>query len=134
MNTPVTLLLLLLLLVLWLYIRRRQARADAGTESPPALSRTDTAYHAVSIKFRNNACKAAQELEGHRFLSTAAPRLPLSECDAAECSCRFVHHKDRRTGNDRRSPFPATGFIAATGNYEQEQRKGRDRRTGDDDY
>ena len=133
MDLPVTALLLVLLLLLWLYVRRRQSNVATKTEAPAGVSQKSTAYHAVSLKFASNACQAARDMEGRRFLSSAAPRLPLADCDVLECNCRFVHHKDRRTGNERRSPFAPSGFVGGTGSFEQEQRKGRDRRSGDDD-
>lgn len=72
-------------------------------------------------------------MEGRRFLSTAAPKLPLPACDVLECNCRFIHHKDRRTGVERRSPFAPGGVGGISGKFEQEQRKGGDRRNGDDE-
>ncbi|NIL93414.1 MAG: hypothetical protein GTO71_02985 [Woeseiaceae bacterium] len=134
MNTPVTLLLLLLLLFIWLFIRRRQAASMVQEKPSVPVSQKNTVYHAVSIKFESNACMAAREMEGMRFLSAAAPRLPLPDCNVLECNCRFVHHKDRRSGKDRRSPFAASGFGGGTGSFEQEKRKGRDRRSHDDRY
>ena len=134
MDLPVTGLVLVLLLLIWLFIRRRQG-AESKKEKKPAqrVSQKSTAFHAVSIKFSSNACKSARDLEGRRFLSSAAPKLPLPECDVLECNCRFVHHKDRRTGKDRRSPFGPGGFGGASGRYEQEQRGGKDRRTSEDE-
>jgi hypothetical protein len=93
-----------------------------------------TAYHAVSIKFDQNACEAARAMSGRRFLSSAAPRLPLPECDALECRCRFAHHKDRRTGKDRRSPFAAAGYGGGTGSFEKERREQSGRRHEDADH
>jgi hypothetical protein len=134
MDLPVTALLLVLLLLIWLFIRRRMARTQMPEEPEArAASRKNTAYHAVSIRFESNACKAAREMEGRRFLSTAAPRLPLPDCDVLDCRCRFIHHKDRRSGRDRRSPFATGGFAASTGKFEKEQRKGSDRRKSDDE-
>jgi len=131
---PVWVLLLLALLLVWLYVRRRQARTPAP---PKSLSRSrhgnkDTAYHAIAIKFEPNACDAAKALAGSRFLAVSAPKLPLAECDAAECCCRFQHYDDRRSGNDRRTPF-GSGGKAASGSYEGERRHGPDRRHDDDD-
>ena len=133
MNLPLTALLLVLLLLVWLFIRRRAAAKSEN--SAPALrsSSANTAYHAVSIKFSSNACKAAKDLEGRRFLSTAAPRLPLPGCETLNCSCRFAHHKDRRAGKDRRSPFAASGYGGGTGSYKKELREGDDRRRSDDE-
>ncbi len=134
MNLPLLGLLLVLLLLVWLYVRRRQEAANAAEEAPTRrVSQKSTAFHAVSIKFTSNACKPARDLEGRRFLSSAAPKLPLPECDVLECNCRFVHHKDRRTGKDRRSPFGSGGFAGGSGKYDQEQRGGRDRRASEDE-
>jgi hypothetical protein len=131
LNTLVV--IVVLLLVIWLFVRRRNAAVASKTEpATPRVSQESSEFHAVSIRFESNACKAAREMEGRRFLSTAAPRLPLPECDVLECSCRFLHHKDRRTGRDRRSPFGPGGVGGGTGKFEQEQREGHGRRKSDD--
>ena len=115
------------LLLAWLLLRRRNARKKG--EAPKAATRPgNTAYHAVSIKLGEQACEAARAMSGRRFLSNAAPRLPLADCDAAQCHCRFVHHNDRRSGKDRRSPFAAAGFGGGTGSFEKERRERPDRR------
>lgn len=133
MNWPLMALLLVLLLAVWLYLRSRRL-AESTRETPASQTgKADTAYHAVSIRFSSNACPAAREMEGRRFLSTAAPKLPLAGCQVLDCNCRFVHHKDRRTGKDRRSPFAPSGFGGGTGKFEQELREGKDRRAGTDD-
>ncbi len=117
----------IVLLVLWLFVRNRgQSKETSAPEKPKATEAT--AYHAVSIKFDSNACEAAKKMSGRRFLSTAAPRLPLPDCNALECRCRFAHHKDRRAAKDRRSPFGAAGYAGGTGSYEKERRESRDRR------
>jgi len=119
------------LLLIWLIVRRRNQSQEtpAPTETKAA---ENTAYHAVSIKFDENACNAAKEMGGRRFLSTAAPRLPLPECNALECRCHFAHHKDRRAGKDRRSPFVAVGHSGRTGSFEKERRERQDRRKDTD--
>lgn len=120
----------LILIVAWLLLRRRKP----AVPPPEPQSLTDTGsgrYHAVSIKFDSNACEAAKAISGRRFLSAAAPRLPLRGCDAAECNCRFAHHRDRRSGGDRRSPFAAAGFGGGTGSFEKERREKAGRRKED---
>jgi len=117
----------LILLVIWLIVRYRNQSQEPLPPTNPKASE-NTAYHAVSIKFEANACNAAKELSGRRFLSTAAPRLPLPECNALECRCQFAHHKDRRSGKDRRSPFVAVGHSGRTGSFEKERRERQDRR------
>ena len=119
------------LLLAWLYLRRRSRLAD-GVEPATETGSDDTAYHAVSIKFEANACDAAKAMTGRRFLATAAPRLPLPDCNVLECRCRFAHHDDRRSGKDRRSPFGARGYSpSGTGSFEQERRESSGRREND---
>lgn len=119
--------LLLLLSIWWLLRKRRASQADAGSSVIRPRAKK-TAYHAVSIKFPKDACNAARSMAGRRFLATAAPKLPLPDCDAANCQCRFAHHDDRRSGKDRRSPYSPTKTLAGTGSYDVEKRKGEDRR------
>lgn len=135
MSSPVVILLLGLLVAVWVLIRIRRKSAVEEAAPRRAASAVNSAYHAVSIKLSPGACQAAKDMAGRRFLSTAAPKLPLADCNVLDCNCRFVHHKDRRSGKDRRSPFSPSGFGGGTGNYECEQRKGSDRRKREDnDY
>ena len=133
MSMQMMALILVLLLVAWFLVRRRQATSNDKSQPAARTSSKNTAYHAVSIKFSGNACKAAREMEGQRILSSAAPRLPLPDCDAIDCGCRFAHHPDRRAKQDRRSPFGPGGLGGSTGKYAQEQRQGKDRRQSDDE-
>lgn len=126
---PVTMLFIVALLIAiwWLVRKRREAVAeDTKTEVRPVSANAQ--FHAVSIKYSGRACEAAKNMSGRRFLATAAPKLPLPKCDVLDCTCRFAHHKDRRAGRDRRSPFGAGGAAAGTGAYNSEQRDGKERR------
>jgi LPXTG-motif cell wall-anchored protein len=120
----------LVLLIVWLFLRRRRDAAQSPAQKAPE-DKGRSAYHAVSIKFDEGACEAAKAMGGRRFLANAAPRLPLPECDALECRCRFVHHADRRSGRDRRSPFAAAGYGGGTGSFEKERRGTSGRRKSD---
>jgi PLD-like domain len=123
---------LLLLAVVWLVVRIRQNKAIEqlqATRKPKDSGK----FHAVAIKYSENACNAAKALTGRRFLSSAAPRLPLPECDYPNCNCRFVHFTDRRAGRDRRSPFAPATSTGTTGIHEQERRERNDRRKEPDD-
>lgn len=91
--------LAVLLFVFYTSSRRTPSARDT------TASAESTRYHAVSIRPGLNCCQAAQRSLNARFLSTEAPRLPLAGCDAATCTCRFMHHQDRRAGEDRRTPF-----------------------------
>ncbi len=123
--------IVLVLLVVWLIMRQRRYTAEANAPAPKPDA-AKTAYHAVSIKFEANACDAAKAMTGRRFLASAAPRLPLPDCNVLECRCRFAHHDDRRSGNDRRSPFGARGYSpSGSGSFEKERRVGSERRESD---
>lgn len=125
---------LLLLAVAWLIVRIRSNKQDTSTSSASTKKRKTSAFHAVSIKYSENACDAAKAMTGRRFLATAAPRLPLPECDSLECRCKFAHHDDRRTGRDRRSPFAAKHYAGdGTGSHEKERREKQDRRKSERD-
>ena len=126
---------LLLLAVAWLIVRLRGNKEQPSNASATRTQKKSTEYHAVSIKYSERACDAAKAMTGRRFLARAAPRLPLPECNALECRCKFAHHDDRRTGHDRRSPFATAGFGGSgTGTFEEERRKRTDRRkSGDQD-
>jgi hypothetical protein len=129
-SLPVLILLVLLIVAVSVLVRYAMiARRDAAEEDDAVPETQEKkSYHAVSIKVSRNACRAARDMAGHRFLSNEAPRLPLPKCDASECKCRFAHHKDRRAGRDRRSPFSVSGLGGGSGNYEVDRRERKDRR------
>jgi len=123
---------LLLLAITWLVVRIRRDKLISEAESRPA-TKERSEYHAVAIKYSGNACDAAKAMTGRRFLSNAAPRLPLPECNFPDCRCKFAHYNDRRTGRDRRSPFAPGGTTGSTGSYARERRENPNRRN-DDQY
>jgi hypothetical protein len=128
MAVTLSLLALIVLVGALVYVRRKSGGpAERPPLERPAAPGATTAFHAVSIKLGPNACEAAQSMADNRFLSGAAPRLPLPNCKNLECKCRFVHHKDRREGEDRRSPF-GQSMASTTGTHLKEQRQAEDRR------
>ena len=123
----------LLLAIGWLILRIRYGKTELAPKRATKSPRNKVAFHAVSISFEENACAAAKVMSGRRFLSNAAPQLPLAECDALECRCIFTHHGDRRDGKNRRSPFGAAGYGGdGTGSSEQERRARKARRENAD--
>jgi len=132
--TQLLLLSAVLLLLIWLLVRTRRNTSEPtrGRTRQRTAPSGNSAFHAVSLRYNPNSCQAARDLDGQRFLATAAPRIPLPGCDAAECNCRFTHHKDRRHGQERRNPFGSPGVDGATGRFKKERRQGGDRRKGDD--
>lgn len=130
--SPATILFVVLLLgALWWLLRQRGRTKQAAARPETRRTTSNTEFHAVSIKVGGHACSAAKAMVGRRFLATAAPKLPLPECDILDCNCRFMHHKDRRSSRDRRSPFAPSGMGGGTGAFDTEQRDGKDRRKND---
>jgi hypothetical protein len=88
------------------FLRRRIDAHVRTSGRPVEHRRIGNPYHAVSIEPGVRSCAAAREAQGERYLSSAAPMLPLDECTQSEtCRCRYVHHQDRRSQRDRRVNF-----------------------------
>ena len=123
------LLVLLAIAIGWLVWRLRKP-ATSAKESTDV--KETSIWHAVSIAYSHSACNAAKAMTGRRFLSSAAPQLPLPDCDAVECRCKFKHHDDRRSGRDRRSPFATRTFSGdGSGSFAKERRVNPGRREDD---
>ncbi len=58
-------------------------------------------WHAVVIVPPASACAAVLACKGKRYLSSEAPRLPLADCNAPTCGCKYRHYQDRRAGPRR---------------------------------
>ena len=86
----------------WLH-RRRVKTEVLRSGRHVEQRRVTNPYHAVTVVPGLECCQAARVLQGHRFLSTEAPALPLKGCDRSSCGCRYNHHNDRRArAGDRR--------------------------------
>lgn len=134
MDVVTSLIAIAVLLGLLLFVRRNAKKDNVRPDERRKTATVEnTKFHAVSIRFSPNACAAAKSMEGRRFLSSAAPKIPLPECDATECNCRFKHHKDRRARDDRRNAWGQGFGSGSTGQYPKEQRKGGDRRDNSPD-
>lgn len=107
---------------------RDETVAAARPAKPVAKKMTQT-FHAVTIQAGRNCCHEARALQGHRFLSREAPSLPLKNCSIDDCTCRYQHHDDRRTGPRRARDMG----VALDGWLEVDHRvqKGRGRRKVD---
>ncbi len=87
-------------------------------------------FHAVEIRCTKNACQAAKDTRGERYLSAEAPLLPLERCDRPDrCQCGYKHHEDRRGRISRRS---VEGDLPTQSDAESaERRHGKGRRVED---
>lgn len=110
----------------WLMRRRIGAHVRSGG-GLVEHRRIANPYHAVSIEPGLRCCAEARKAEGKRFLSSAAPMLPLKGCTSATCQCRYVHHNDRRSNQrDRR-----VNFANPHGHMMTDRRAGGGRRIND---
>ncbi len=86
-------------------------------------------FHAVEIRCAKDACRAAKDTRGERYLSAEAPLLPLDECDRRDrCRCGYKHYEDRRTGSRRRAEVDLT---TQSDSERAERRLGKGRRVED---
>ena len=86
-------------------------------------------WTAVSINPGSAGCAAARRFGPRRFLRADAPRLPLPECAAEHCDCRYRHHADRRSRPRRRSDtFGNPGIFGGT----ERRSRGGGRRASDE--
>lgn len=109
----------------WL-MRRRVGAQVRSAGARVEHSRVANPFHAVSIEAGPRSCAEAKARDGRRYLSAAAPMLPLRECTQPTCQCRYVHHKDRRTERDRR-----VNFVNPHAHTMNERRGGSGRRIND---
>jgi hypothetical protein len=110
---------------------RRQPLKKALAHKVDVDSDTAHQHHAVSIICKDGACNAAKEMARTRFLTQAAPVLPLPSCDAAHCHCAYAHHRDRRSEDDERRSVHGlqTELYAQTSGNERRQKKNRRKKT-----
>jgi hypothetical protein len=85
-------------------------------------------YYAVSICCGDEACSAARELSGQRYLEDEAPGLPLPRCDADRCNCVLASHRDRRSFLKNRRPNRTPDAGNAGRLLRGNRRSGQDRR------
>jgi hypothetical protein len=104
MNNWLYVLVPIVVVVVWLLLKRSKTDSSSTHKSVSATGKRKKEFSAVSIKTGPRACSAANYLKGKRFLSSKAPALPLSKCDASDCKCKYDYYKDRRSEDDRRYP------------------------------
>lgn len=87
-------------------------------------------FHAVTIVPGPRCCRAVKGYTDRRYLSVEAPTLPVTGCDAHQCTCRYVHHDDRRVEDSRRAAD--LGIISMEGTWRGvDRRRTRGRRSTD---
>lgn len=111
----------------WFFRKRVQAEVQLSGR-PVETHRVVNPFHAVSIIPGPRCCDAVRQMQGTRFLSKEAPRLPLPGCQSSACRCRYAHHADRREKSDRRNRDVWNPLVAVSMN---DRRHNRGRRITD---
>jgi len=108
--------------------------SKTSTRSKPDDSRPgarSSRYHGVSCHPPRQSCDAAVRIAGARYLVAEAPQLPLPDCTARQCRCKYEHYEDRRREDaDRRIPYGLKNDLFGAMN-QQERRTRRARRASD---
>ncbi len=101
-------------------------------ENPSGGTATSARFRGVQV-ITNPAgcCRAAEAIGGQRFLAHQVPRLPLEDCDSADCYCTYQLFDDRRTDSRRASD---TGFDLASELHPGENRRVDSSGRRQDDY
>ena len=142
MNT-VYIIVVLLVVIYLIAVRRKNSNGSPGTlgfnggnlqQKPRRNSPVPRKpYRATSIVHDDHACGAVKAIGSKRFLDTdrVIPALPLSDCDVAQCNCKYAHHEDRRKSHeDRRNPIALQSELYdRTGNTSRRTRKRGRRKT-----
>ena len=114
-------------IVLVFLYAKKQKSANPKSQAVPQK----TPYRAVAVSCDEYACDGAKALSGKRFLISDTPLLPLLDCTAQKCHCKYSHHSDRRDfGEDRRLPSSLKASMFSEGG-EAERRVKRGRRAND---
>jgi hypothetical protein len=94
----------------------------------PGVESEDSAYAAVSVSCGESACCRAEAIAGIRFLIDEAPRLPMPDCTAETCTCRYFHFRDRRSFLSNRRSGTGLERVPPKALFEQDRRRGPNRR------
>ncbi|MBL4763573.1 MAG: hypothetical protein JKY93_12860 [Gammaproteobacteria bacterium] len=87
---------------LWLHYSGVKSAKQHAVASP--IKKPLKTYHGITIHLCEHACKDVCHVRSQRYLASEVPALPIYGCTNPECSCTYVHHEDRRSGDDRRYP------------------------------
>ncbi len=106
----------------WLVFRRPSVTEGRAPHRPKAAG---GGFGAVEIRVSGGACLPARSLKGQRFLSREAPALPLPDCTAAQCTCKFTKWSDRRSESRRleHGGLSASIFLANNRRTKRERRR-----------
>ena len=109
--------------------KQKQRPLRARTEIRRDTKKPTGAYHAVSVKSGGCGCEAVNAMRGERFLTNGGrvPNLPVADCTAINCTCRYVHYDDRRSAQgDRRAAYSMqSDMYGLNGDVDRRSLRGR---------
>jgi hypothetical protein len=117
-----------LFITLWRQTTKKSTLRHGGRSFFSLNAEPANPYRAVSIRSATVRCVAIGDTEGERYLveDNNAPHLPHAVCGSEKCACKYVHHGDRRSGDDRRSIFGVSHNLhIQTGHVEGRRNPGR---------
>ena len=140
------LIIIALAIAAFLVVGRMRANSASTTKKPAAKTakaKTTTAppaaqqhpFRATSIVLGENPCEAARALAEQPYLDKDrnTPLLPLADCTAARCTCKYAHQQDRRDmDEDRRFSSSLQSEVYYTSDNKNRRIKRRGRRDYDD--
>lgn len=87
---------------MWPFSRSQKNKSKSSQQPATQAAKPVPRFDAVEVvPAAYGACPAALEIAGKRFLSSRIPKLPLPDCNKAQCNCSYRRHKDRRAGQRR---------------------------------
>jgi hypothetical protein len=102
MNNGLYVLILIAVVLIWIYSKRSKTKSASKNKHSTKAIKREQDFRGISIQICPQACAAAKELRDKRVLTSQAPMLPLADCNVSDCTCKYVHHNDRRSQEDRR--------------------------------
>jgi len=82
-------------------------------------------FHGVSLHLCDHACDCVCYVRNQRYLASEVPALPIYGCTNRQCSCTYLHHEDRRSGEDRRYPSLTMEGVFASNEHRHSQKPDR---------
>lgn len=89
----------------------RKKRTPKAKPKPVRQKSVQPDFRCVIIKSNELACHSAQQLKTVTILMHEATALPLKDCDAEKCNCRYERCNDRRIGMRRSDSHGAEQFM-----------------------
>ena len=123
--------LIVSLVITYWFVKSRKKTSSRAQRTKTEIRRYSdrkSTFHAVSIKPGGCGCEAVNAMGSERYLTSGAvPTLPVPNCTLLTCTCRYVHHDDRRSrqGNRRAAFSMQTDMYGVSGEKERRGRRGR---------